>query len=420
MFKAGVARNTGNTHIYMEWPKNAYFGWRFKEWEDLRKWLWDNFSQTLYWTEIHGCMYGHKHNEEFINKPWYVLTTDFDFFCSVAVKCDGSHVHRQVFGIGSEAVHATACYPQAMVRRVVQVWKKQWYNTSHAEVTKQLYNTRVNDEDLKQLLSEADHLFPLSVGGSTSSATPQTAGDHAGVGMGTDSVEDKVVLESAPSSKERERVLGMLHRLHRAAGHPTNASLAKLCSPRKMAPWIVEEARNLVCQSCVETQRGMQKVLPVSLSDQTKPWELVAMDAFEPAYPVQQQKARYIIMMCTAMHFVAIACTWVGPLNTTGTDPGHRVIDFLQSLVDASASSQVDSHGQSNFFCARCENTQRTNTPFSSVPVRPRVLIYVLPWSCHTWVPCPLHVFHTPRNETCVTSCFVGVRALHPTFLVPP
>ena len=119
------------------------------------------------------------------------------------------------------------------------------------------------------------------------------------------------------------------------------------------------------------------------------------MDAFEPAYPVQQQKARYIIMMCTAMHFVAIACTWVGPLNTTGTDPGHRVIDFLQSLVDASASSQVDSHGQSNFFCARCENTQRTNTPFSSVPVRPRVLIYVLPWSCHTWVPCPLHVFHT-------------------------
>lgn len=166
IFKAAYSRKPGSTHIYMEWPKNAHFGWNLKEWRDLEKWFKEKYSQPLYWTEIHGCMYGLRYKGELLNKPWYVLTTDFDFYCSAAIQCDGSHNHVPIVGLGSQAVHDTAYYPAEMVRRVVQIWKKQWFNLSHSDVMKHLYNTRINDEELKQLLVEADRwsiqeLFPL-------------------------------------------------------------------------------------------------------------------------------------------------------------------------------------------------------------------------------------------------------------------
>lgn len=94
IFKAAYSRKPGSTHLYMEWPKSATVGWRLKEWELLRKWLEERFSQKLYWTEIHGCMHGLQVKGEYVNKPWYVLTTDFDFFCSATIKCDGSRITR--------------------------------------------------------------------------------------------------------------------------------------------------------------------------------------------------------------------------------------------------------------------------------------------------------------------------------------
>ena len=328
IFRAAYARRPGATHLYMEWPKNAVFGWKLREWEVLRRWLEENFSQKLYFAEIHGCMHGLKFKDELINKQWYVLTTDFDFFCSATIKCDGSHTHRQVVGMGSEAVHSTAFYPESMVRRIVQIWKKQWFHVDHSTLTKNLYNSKVNDSELKHLLQESDELcaaefFPATTGESSSSQTPPTM-TKPQTDVRDDGNKDE---EYVPTDKEREKVRSMLHRLHRAAGHPTNSSLARLCQTRKMAPWIVHEAKHLRCQACSETQRGAQKVLPVSISDQRNPWEIIAMDAFELSFPHHQTKARYIIMMCTAMHFVAVACTWTGALTMTGTDPGHKVID---------------------------------------------------------------------------------------------
>lgn len=146
IFKAAYSRKPGSTHLYMEGPKSGTVGWRLKEWELLRKWLEERFSQKLYWTEIHGCMHGLQVKGEYVNKPWYVLTTDFDFFCSATIKCDGSHAHRQIVGIGSEAAHSTAFYPISMVRRVVQIWKKQWFSLNHSSITK----TVVSDESARE------------------------------------------------------------------------------------------------------------------------------------------------------------------------------------------------------------------------------------------------------------------------------
>jgi hypothetical protein len=60
MFKAAYSRKPGHVELYMEWPKSATYGWRMKEWEDFRSWMLINHGQPLYWTEIHGCMFGLK------------------------------------------------------------------------------------------------------------------------------------------------------------------------------------------------------------------------------------------------------------------------------------------------------------------------------------------------------------------------
>jgi hypothetical protein len=72
----------------------------------------------------------------------------------------------------------------------------------------------------------------------------------------------------------------MLHKLHKAAGHPPNRNLVKLREDRKLPPWVIEEAKNLQCQACVDTQRGAQRIIPIDLwemshgHDNSSPWML--------------------------------------------------------------------------------------------------------------------------------------------------
>ena len=53
-----------------------------------------------------------------------------------------------------------------------------------------------------------------------------------------------------------ERAKSMRHRLHRAAGHPSNRALIRLCKDRGLPDWMVRMAMDLKCQVCLETQTG--------------------------------------------------------------------------------------------------------------------------------------------------------------------
>ena len=135
--------------------------------------------------------------------------------------------------------------------------------------------------------------------------------------------------EEVPDQENLERARSMLHKLHRAAGHPTNRNLAKLCRDRKLPNWIVREASQLKCQACKDTERGEHKILHRTLGDRALPWQMIAMDAFELHFPLKGVKARFILMGCVAMHFVTVAHTWTGPLSSSGTDNGAKVIQVF-------------------------------------------------------------------------------------------
>jgi hypothetical protein len=74
-----------------------------------------------------------------LNKSWYVLTTDYEFSMAATVQCDGSHEHQHVIGLGTGAVHSTSYYPQRMLERIVQIWKKKWQHVSQSEQLKEIY-----------------------------------------------------------------------------------------------------------------------------------------------------------------------------------------------------------------------------------------------------------------------------------------
>ncbi|CAK8989535.1 Dynein heavy chain [Durusdinium trenchii] len=99
--------------FYWEWPKGAYEGWRLPEMQAFEKEM-AKLNVRLYWTEIHGCMFGMTAPDgECIKKEWYVMSNDYDFDYHCNVLCDHSHTHREggMIGMGSAAVEATGYYP---------------------------------------------------------------------------------------------------------------------------------------------------------------------------------------------------------------------------------------------------------------------------------------------------------------------
>lgn len=187
-----------------------------------------------------------------------------------------------------------------------------------AEVIRDLFVQCAQDDEKQKLTRQIENLFPAT------SATALKEKEPA-VNMDDESESH----EESPDKQTVERARAMLHKLHRAAGHPSNTNLSKLCRDRGLPRWIVREASQLQCPACKETERGEQKILHRALGDRALPWQMVAMDAFELHFPRQGIKARYILMACVAMHFVTVAHTWTGPMSGSGTDNGAKVIQVF-------------------------------------------------------------------------------------------
>lgn len=80
-------------HFYWEWPKTAFSGWNLQEMKDFEEKM-KKRGVNLYWTEIHGCMFGMRAPEgDFINKPWLILSNDANFHYRCWTACDRSHQH---------------------------------------------------------------------------------------------------------------------------------------------------------------------------------------------------------------------------------------------------------------------------------------------------------------------------------------
>ena len=263
----------------------------------------------LYFVQIDGCMHGVKSPDGWpVQKSWIVMTNDWEFQKQCQLTCDHRHEHRPggMVGMGSKAVSDTAFYPESMVQAIAKLWKSQWFKAR-----------KVNDQQIFQALNTLEKGYPAEE---------------------SEAPADETVEEDEPVPKEveleRQKAWSLLHRLHRAAGHPHNRALARLCQDRKMPQWLIQMALKLKCQACVDTKKGEQLTLPVSLGARSKPWQILGMDVYELAFPRQGKKSRYLVMLCLTMRLTSVFHLWQGELHEAGTDPGDRLVEaFIESWL---------------------------------------------------------------------------------------
>ena len=280
--------------FYWEWPKSAYAGWNQDEMKKFIQRM-QRRGIRLYWTEMHGCMFDMRSpSQELINKAWYILTNDAHFHHKCWTTCDRSHEHRPggVIGMGTLAVEATGYYPQKMVKKIVNCWhselQKKWRHNDSMMIIEELYTM---DDGIQE--------------------------------------EQKTEDDEQVSPEHRKRAESLLHRLHRAAGHPSNKALARLCRDRCMPKWVINMALRLQCQACTDVKRGEQGILPYSLGAKPVPWQVVAADVMEMVFPEHRIKARFLVMTDVVMKFTSAKLIWQGPISEggAGTDAGKKLVE---------------------------------------------------------------------------------------------
>ena len=73
----------------------------------------------------------------------------------------------------------------------------------------------------------------------------------------------------------------LVQQLRRASGHASMRHIVRLLVDAKKPRWMVELARNCVCDTCNETKEGGQMVPQASVFPIPQAWEAVGMDVAE-------------------------------------------------------------------------------------------------------------------------------------------
>ena len=119
-----------------------------------------------------------------------------------------------------------------------------------------------------------------------------------------------------PTGRKLEEVKSALLRMHRAAGHTSFESLARLLEKRKAARWASELARELRCADCEESRR-ISPAPPASTEDPPALWEVLGMDVFEHEFSQNgsRKKSKFLLMQDRASRLCMVR-----HLQTYGAD----------------------------------------------------------------------------------------------------
>ncbi len=230
--------------LFWEWPLRCQ-GWSLPEVADLMRHA-ERRGRKVFFVTVNGCAFGMKdENGILIEKGWRIMTTDEEF-AKVMGKRVWSiyHLHRKVEG---GLTSGTAFYPYQMVHEIARIWKGQLR--------------------CKTTVQELQHELHLML-------MPEEVFTAEGREFTTQEGIAK------PTEKDREKVRVLLHKIHRGAGHCSNTNLAKLMRDKKCLGWIIEEAKDLKRQACIDPLRGEKLKVNASVTQKLGPHECVGMDVF--------------------------------------------------------------------------------------------------------------------------------------------
>ena len=196
--------------LFWEWPHGCR-GWKERIVEDFFNELGQVFD-----CRIDGCRFGLKSAKgNFIKKAWKIRTTSETFYAEFRLRvCLGNHTHEWLHGVETTK---SAYYPPQMCAAIARNWRKhllpdRWWRL--------LWSTELVDDPGVLSLHAAEVLPPVEVDG------PPEEDDKSIEPEPSLLEEDPEAPQ--PSTEELEKWKAQLHRLHRAAGHPSKRNLVRM------------------------------------------------------------------------------------------------------------------------------------------------------------------------------------------------
>ena len=255
-----------DVQFFWEWPLRCR-AWKERIIQDF----FDKIGGTLD-CRIDGCRYGLKSQKgNFLLKSWKVKTNSLEFYAEFRLKtCLRNHEHEWIHGIET---NRSAYYPENMCRSIAKHWRKNllpdrwWRLLWSAEIA--------DDKALDSIMVAEPHLPEIGVDEYTPTEPPAP---------GESRVEEISDEPEAPSPEEAQRWQVQLHRMHRAAGHPSTRNMIRLVKDAQLEPWKINLTKNFKCPICSEMQPGgvsSKQVPPGSMHPAPQAWEQIGVDVGE-------------------------------------------------------------------------------------------------------------------------------------------
>ena len=109
--------------------------------------------------------------------------------------------------------------------------------------------------------------------------------------------------QQVPTGKLLEQTKAQMLRVHKAAGHPSMASLQRMLRARKAPQWAIDLAGSIECPACKEAK--LPRPAPVaSMHDTPGLFEIVGVDVFE--YEFSDAKYKFLLMRDRASALVMV------------------------------------------------------------------------------------------------------------------
>ena len=293
--------------IYWEWTwPNA--GWKQVPMVQLATWM-EQADQAWIDCRVDGCVYGMRDdNGAFLRKQWLIKTNDEMFRRVFGAKvCQGNHgVHGYIQGLETAK---SAYYPWKMVQAITRHWRDQLCPNRHHRLLSL-------KDDLQYAVDEETILGDDELPGGATDTAEDAAGQHQAELHREPSVlllgdlHDKACLTAEDmsnlpafkgvSQKEIDDWSVQIHKLHRAAGHPTARNMARIVRDAGHPEWRVIMTQRHHCETCASLKPGgtsSGQIPPSSTHPLYRAWQAVGIDSAEWIVPGQKKKVKFLLFI---------------------------------------------------------------------------------------------------------------------------
>jgi hypothetical protein len=271
-FLKAIVKYDPDVEIFWEWPHRCR-GWKERIIEDFF-----NSLDHFYDCRLDGCRFGLKSAKgNFIQKAWRIRTTSVSFHAEFRLRvCLGNHTHEWLHGVETSK---SAYYPPRMCASIARHWRKHLLPDRWCRL---LWSTELVDDPAVRSLHAAE-VGPSEEVDGTPEDDKSIEPEPSILGEEPEDPEG-----DQPPAGELEKWKAQLHRLHRAAGHPSKRNLVRMAQDAQLPEWKIRAAKDFSCPICQELQPGglsSKQIPPPSMHPLPAAWEQVGMDIAEWTVP---------------------------------------------------------------------------------------------------------------------------------------